>query len=186
MIYTDPRTGSTLGGALGEWRIASEMTLGQAAEAVGVTITHLFDVENDKIGPSANLLLALGRIYRNECVGPSCQSGWAAVTNWLGVFSGLDVPTNRQMLNVVAASLRQMRNLPDAAPVGMRGQEGDLIFSMLDMEDGDLAADLSDSFGLTLEDAEATIDKARGRLDRRDAPRQPILERIGDVHSSGT
>lgn len=179
MVYKDPRTGATLGGALREWREGSDLTLGATADACGVTITRLIDVESDKIGPSAVLLTKLGRLYGDEFIGARRQAGWIAVMGWLKVIASIDSPTNRQILDVVAKSIRDMRNLPDDSPIFMRDQEADLVFSMLDLEHAELFKDLCVTFKMASDNAEAFIDRANMRRERRDEASMTIIERFG-------
>lgn len=179
MVYENPRTGETLGGALREWRAAAELTLGQVSGVTGKSITHLMDVEADKIGPDAELLRVLARMYGSDAKGSLAEAGWNAVMNWLHVFSGLDSPTNREMLDVVAASIRRMRNLPDDGLVYMRDQEADIIFSMLDLTDDGLVGDIQTAFALEGDAARQFIERATVRYERRKSSRQPIIERIG-------
>jgi len=180
MVYEDPRTGQTLGGALCAWRSASDLTLGAVAQATGSTITHLMDVENNKIGPTADLLAKLAAVYSDDYLGAQGEAGWSAVLGWLHVFDGLESPTNRERLEVVATSIRRMRRLPEDSLVIMRDQEVDIVFSALDLDDENaLADDLVASFGFERGGAEAFVKRALNRQARRHVPRQPIIARIG-------
>jgi len=182
MVYEDPRTGKTLGGALWEWRTKSELTLNAVAEAVGSTITHIMDIENNKIGPSAQLLIKLASLYGKECVGCHSEAGWAAVIGWINVFSSLESPTNREMLDVVGVSIRRMRHLPEDGLVIMRDQEADIVCSMLNLESDTLTMDLRESFGLDETMAQAFVDRAVNRRDRRQISKSPISERIAGTY----
>ena len=184
MVYKDPRTGATLGGALREWREGSNLTLYATADACGVTITHLMDVESDKIGPSASLLTKLGRCYGDEFIGSQRQAGWIAVMGWLQMIASLDSPTNRQILCVVATSIREMRNLPEDAIVVMRDQEADIVFSMLNLDDEKLYVDLREAFELSEEGARAFVERANMRRDRREEASQTLIERFGPDFSA--
>ncbi len=179
MVYEDPRTGETLGGALREWREASGMTMGEVSQVTGVPITQLLGIEADKTGPDATLLRKLARLYSDDVQDSVPEAGWNVVLTWLSCFDSLESPTNREMLNVVATSIRRMRNLPESGLVYMRDQEADIIFSMLDTDDEQLANDIVDTFALDLATAEEFIQRAAIRRDRRSSSRQPIIQRIG-------
>lgn len=178
MAYQD-RNGETLGGALREWREASDMTLGAVSQVTGAPITRLVDIENDKIGPSGQLLMKLAGLYLDECKGCRSEAGWYAMLTWLQVFGNLDSPTNREMLDVVASSIRRMRSLPDDGLVIMRDQEADIVFSMLDIEDEELENDVIASFGYQQPAAAEFLERVTARQARRGSPRQPIIDRIG-------
>lgn len=184
MVYEDPRTGETLGGALREWREASDITLGEVSRVTGQSITHLLGIEADKVGPDAALLRKLASLYSDDCQANVPEAGWNVVLIWLNCFEGLTSPTNREMLEVVAKSIRRMRNLPDNGLVYMRDQEADIIFSMLDTEDEQLAMDLAEIFGLELTAAAEFLERATLRRDRRSSSRQPIIARIGISNSA--
>ena len=101
------------------------------------------------------------------------------VIHWLRCFEQLESPTNREMLDVVATSIRRMRHLPDNGLVYMRDQEADIVFSMLDVDDAQLSMDIVESFGIDLVAAEEFIQRSSIRRDRRASSRQPIIGRIG-------
>lgn len=182
MAYTDPRSGSTLGGALKQWREESGLSLGQAADQCSISITQLLNIERDSSGPTAQLLIDLARLYKSDCVGSESQAGWAAVMGWLRLFSDLDAPTNRQMLDIVAASIREMRNLPEDGTVRMRDGEADIVLSLLDLSDDQWKSDLMASFGLSLVDAESFLSEATRRLERREHAEEPIIRRLSSAY----
>jgi len=182
MAYTDPRTGSTLGGALKEWREQSDLSLGDVAERCSIPITQLVDIERDGSGPSAQLLIELARLYKPDCVGCTTQAGWAAVMGWLRLFSDLDAPTNRQMLDIVAASIREMRNLPDDGTVRMRDGEAEIVLSLLDLSDEQWKSDLMAAFGLSLVDTDNFLGEAVRRMERREDAEEPIIRRLSSAY----
>ena len=179
MVYQDPRTGETLGGALREWRELSGMTLGEVSRITGHPITHLLGIEADKVGPDADLLRELASLYSDDCLTQVPEAGWNVVLSWLNCFEGLESRSNREMLCVVATSIRRMRKLHDTGLVFMRDQEADILFPMLDSEDEQLPGDIVEIFGLDLAAAEEFVERANSRRDRRASSRQPIIRRIG-------
>lgn len=183
MVYQD-RNGETLGAALREWRELCGLTFGAVSQTTDTPITRLVDIENDKIGPSGELLMKLAELYSQDCEGYLDEAGWSAVLTWMRLFARLESPTNRQMLDIVGASIRRMRNLPDGALVHMRDQEADIISSVLDLTDESLADDIVGALGYEPELAVDFVDRAIARMARRESLRQPILGRIGT--GSGT
>ena len=102
--------------------------------------------------------------------------------SWLRLFSNLDAPTNRQMLDIVAASIREMRNLPEDGTVRMRDGEADIVLSLLDLSDDQWKSDLMASFGLSLVDAESFLSEATRRLERREHAEEPIIRRLSSAY----
>ena len=184
MVYQDPRTGETLGGALRQWRELSGMTLGEVSRITDRPITHLLGIEADKVGPDADLLRKLASLYSDDCLTQVPEAGWNVVLSWLNCFEGLESRSNREMLCVVATSIRRMRKLPDTGLVFMRDQEADILFPMLDSDDENLPADVADIFGLDLSKAVEFVQRAHSRRERRTSSRQPIIGRIG-ISSGG-
>ncbi len=179
MVYRDPRSGRQLGEALRDWREASGVTLAQAAEHCGVSVTHLLDVENGNCGPSAAVLRNLSTICRSV---PSIErEGWATVLAWLRVFNESQATTNRERLGIVANSIRQMRGLESTDRVRMRDVEGDIVVSMLDTDRSDksgLILDVMATFGLSSAESGEMISASLRRLERRRTAHAPIASRI--------
>lgn len=175
------RTGKTLGGALFEWRTASSLSLGEVSQITGAPITQLLDIESDKIGPNAVLLTRLAALYSDDCLGCREEAGWDAVLSWLHTFAEFESPTNRELLTIVATSIRRMRNLPATGLVMMRDQEADIIFSVLDLTDEKLVGDVEDIFGIEADAATALVERSAVRQERSEASRTPLIERIGST-----
>ena len=176
MVYRDPRSGRQLGEALREWREASGVTLAQAAEQCGVPVTHLVEIENGNCGPSADVLRNLSWICH---AAPSIErEGWATVLAWLRVFNESKASTNRERLDIVARSLRQMRGLGPTDRVRMRDVEGDIVVSMLDTDQSDLFVDVMGAFGLSSTETREFISASLRRLERRRTAQAPIVSRI--------
>lgn len=178
MVDEGARTGKTLGGALFEWRTRSGLSLGEVSKMTGAPITRLVGIESDKLGPSADLLTKLATVYADDLHGCREEAGWDAVLSWLQAFAQFESPNNREMLKLVAASIRRMRKLPETGLVIMRDQEIDIIFSALDIQDEQLPSDVAEIFSLEPFDAAALVERSILRQRRSEASTRPLIDRI--------
>lgn len=176
MVYRDPRSGRQLGEALREWREVNEVTLADTAQRCGESITHLLDIENGNCGPSGDIL----RAYAETCPisPPGHQEGWRTVIAWLQVFRRSHATTNRQRLDIVAESLRVLRNLGPGECVRMRDVEGDIVVSLLDTEQPNLMVDVMGALGLSSSETHEFISASLRRLERRRSAKTPITRRV--------
>lgn len=166
---------STLGQTLKECRMMSQLTLNEAATATALPLTRLLEIESGKSGPTTDILRNLMRIY-----GPALREIHASTgeerrtaspdrseIDWISLMVRADAMSNRQLLEYVATAVRTLRKLGPTVSVHMRSPEADLLVSMLDLSDKDLAADIVNEFGLSISQVKEFIAGAVNRASRR-------------------
>lgn len=151
------------------------MTLNEAATASGIPLTRLLEIENGKSGPTKDILRSLMRTYGPAIqamhVAPGeerrCPSPTRGEIDWISLMLRSDLMSNRELLAYVATAVRTLRRLGDGLPVHMRSHEADLLVSMLDLSDRDIALTIVQEFGLSLAQVKDFIAGAVNRASRR-------------------
>ncbi len=151
------------------------MTLNEAATASGVSLTRLLEIESGKSGPTKDILRSLMGIYdaaiRSRDTTPGEERRRATATrseiDWISLMLRSDLMSNRELLEYIATAVRTLRRLADTVPVHMRSHEADLLVSMLDLSDPDLAVDIVNQFGLSIAQVKDFISGAVNRAERR-------------------
>lgn len=166
---------STLGTTLQQCRTISKLTLNEAATASGVSLTRLLEIESGKSGPTKDILRTLMRIYgpaiRSLDTAPGEERRQATATrseiDWISLMMRSDLMSNRELLEYIATAVRTLRRLAVTVPVDMRSHEADLLVSMLDLSDPDVAVDIVNQFGLSIAQVKDFISGAVNRAERR-------------------
>lgn len=157
----------------------SGMSLNDVARETDLTITYLLDIENEGAGPTEDVLRALMRIYepaiRNLHVPPGVDrrarqaSTERSEIDWMSFMLRKGEMTNGELLAEVATAVRVLRRLSETVPITMRQPEADLLVSMLDLTDEDLAVDIMNEFKLSVAQTRDFITGAVNRAERRAA-----------------
>jgi len=183
---------TSLGTTLRECRTISGLSLNDVAEATDLTITYLLDIENEGAGPTEDVLRRLMRVYgpaiRNIHVPPGQDRRERAASterseiDWISFMLRKDQMTNRELLSEVATAVRTLRRLSETVAVQMRQPEADLLVSMLDLTDDDLALDIMNEFKLSVAQTRDFIGGAVKRAERRAAGNDSeFLRRLSGV-----
>jgi len=187
---------TSLGGTLRESRMISGFTLNEAAEAAGIPLTHLLDIENEGCGPTKDILRRLMRAY-----GPAIRSlhqvpgqerrieaaHAKSEIDWIQLMLQSEEASNKELLAEVAVAVRALRGLSSNLPVHMRTPEADLLVSMLDLNDKDLAVDIMTEFSLSVVQTRdfitGAVNRARQRAGGTDSE---FVRRLSEVEVSET
>jgi len=173
----------------------SELTLNEAAAAADLQITYLLDIENEGCGPTEEVLRRLMLIY-----GPAIRSQHEVPNtvpegerridavhaqteiDWIQLMLRSEEMSNKELLSEVAVAVRALRRLGENVAVHMRTPEADLLVSMLDLTDKELAVDIMTEFGLSVAQTSDFIAGAVKRARRRaDGTDSEFLRRLDGV-----
>lgn len=181
---------NSLGQTLAECRMITGLTLNQAATAAEIPLTRLLEIESGKSGPTKDILRALMDTYdpaiRSMHVAPDEERRAASPArneiDWISLMMRQDLMSNRELLSYVATAVRTLRRLGATVAVHMRSHEADLLVSMLDLSDSDLALHIVEEFGLSVAQVKEFIDGAVNRANRRvDGSDSARLRRLRDI-----
>ncbi len=169
----------------------SEMPLNEVASKTGLALTYLLDIENEGCGPTQEVLRQLMELYgptiRNLHVPPGEERRAQPTADrneidWIQLMLRSETMTNTELLREVATAVRTLRRLTPTVPVHMRQTEADLLVSMLDLTDEDLAITIMTEFGLSVAQTGDFIDGAVNRAQRRAAGNDSeFLRRLSGV-----
>lgn len=168
-----PTTG--IGSTLREWRVLSGYTINEAAQACGIPLTQMLNIETNTTGPSCDVLRCLEHLYR---LSESVDGGTTldeinrrrlpgTEIDWIGLALQSDMKSNQEILDEVGSTIRRLRRLGPTDTVYMRETEADLLVSMLDLSERDCRCEVMAAFKLGLVDAGRLLAGAATRTVRR-------------------
>lgn len=168
-----PTTG--IGSTLREWRVLSGYTINEAAQACGIPLTQMLNIETNTTGPSCDVLRCLEHLYR---LSESVDGGTTldeinrrrlpgTEIDWIGLALQSDMKSNQEILDEVGSTIRRLRRLGPTDTVYMRETEADLLVSMLDLSERDFRCEVMAAFKLGLVDAGRLLAGAATRTVRR-------------------
>lgn len=182
-----PISTTGIGSTLREWRVLSGYTINEAAQACGIPLTQMLNIETNTTGPSCDVLRCLEHLYRWA---KSVDGGTTldeinrrrlpgTEIDWIGLALQSDMKSNREILDEVATTIRRLRRLGSTDTVYMRETEADLLVSMLDLSERECRCEVMAALKLGLVDAERLLASAATRTVRRSrSVEKPIGDRI--------
>lgn len=168
----------------------SGLTLAEAASLSHVPVTHLAEIEAGGCGPTKKMVEALMSLYgptiRSMHYGAAQERREAPVEgmeiDWISLVADSETLSNREILDEVAAAVRELRNLGEHAAVTMREAEADLLVSMLDLSDDDLSIEIMEAFDLSIHTTNDFLNGAINRAKRRaNGAQSPFLARLTQI-----
>ena len=183
----EPIATTGIGSTLSEWRVLSGKTINEAAQACGIPLTQMLNIESNTTGPSCDVLRCLEHLYRSA---KSVDGGTTldeinrrrlpgTEIDWIGLALQSDMKSNREILDEVASTIRRLRRLGSTDTVYTRETEADLLVSMLDLSERDCRCEVMVAFKLGLVDAERLLADAATRTVRRSrSAENPICGRV--------